>query len=255
VRASVSYVLLGGVEVEQLVAAVATDTTALNLTGNEFVQRIFGNAGANNINGRGGADLMYGYGGDDIYHVDNAGDRVVETAGGGRDTVKASVDYTLAAGVDVEILATSSNTGVTTLALTGNELAQTVMGDAGANRVNGGDGSDTLYGLGGQDTFVFDTALGATNIDRIMDYAIADDTIELRQAIFSSLGVGVVDVSKIAVGAAATTADHRLVYNAATGALFYDADGSGGAAQVQFATLSRNLATTAADLAAEFKVV
>ncbi|MBK9082480.1 MAG: tandem-95 repeat protein [Rhizobiales bacterium] len=255
VRASVSYVLLGGVEVETLTAANVADLAALNLTGNEFAQRIYGNAGANNINGRGGADLMYGYGGDDIFHVDNAGDRVFETTGGGRDTIKATVDYTLAAGVEIETLATSSNTGVTTLALTGNELAQTVVGDAGGNRVNGRGGSDTLYGLAGEDTFVFDTALGAGNVDRIMDYALADDTIELRQAIFSSLTAGVVDVSKIAVGAAATTVDQRLVYNAATGALFYDADGAGGAAQVQFATLSRNLATTAGDLAAEFKVV
>lgn len=39
-------------------------------------------------------------------------------------------------------------------------------------------------------------------------------------------------------GTAATIASHNLVYNAATGALFYDADGQGGVAQVQIAVFS-----------------
>ena len=49
------------------------------------------------------------------------------------------------------------------------------------------------------------------------------------------------------VGPAATTPDHRIVYDSATGALFYDAAGTAGGAAMQFATLSPGLALTAAD--------
>jgi Ca2+-binding RTX toxin-like protein len=48
------------------------------------------------------------------------------------------------------------------------------------------------------------------------------------------------------IGAAASTAQHRIIYNQATGALFYDADGTGAGAQVQFAKLSAGLALTTA---------
>ncbi|MBJ6125906.1 hypothetical protein JAO75_10875, partial [Microvirga sp. BT325] len=48
-------------------------------------------------------------------------------------------------------------------------------------------------------------------------------------------------------GAAATSSSHRIVYDKATGGLFYDADGTGSIAQVQFAKLSAGLALSAAN--------
>jgi len=41
--------------------------------------------------------------------------------------------------------------------------------------------------------------------------------------------------------------DDRIVYNAATGQIFYDADGISGAAQVLFATVTAGTALTSAD--------
>ena len=49
------------------------------------------------------------------------------------------------------------------------------------------------------------------------------------------------------VGAAAADADDNVIYNSVTGALMFDADGSGAGAAIQFATLQAGLALTAAD--------
>ena len=48
-------------------------------------------------------------------------------------------------------------------------------------------------------------------------------------------------------GGAGDGAEDRIVYDKATGALFYDADGTGGAAQIRFATLAKGLKMTYAD--------
>ena len=98
---------------------------------------------------------------------------------------------------------------------------------------------------GGNNLFLFNTTLNAAaNVDTITDFSVAADLIGLDHAIFSALGAGNLAASAFTVGAAATTAAQHIIYNAATGALYYDPDGLGGAAQTQFATLTTGLALT-----------
>ena len=246
VLASVSYTLASHAEVEHLSTTDNAGTTAINLVGNAFAQMLTGNNGANVLNGMGGADIMYGLGGNDMYYVDNAGDVVVEAVGGGNDRVLASVDYALASHAEVEHLSTTDNAGTAAINLAGNGFGQMLWGNAGNNVLNGLGGNDLLYGLGGADTFVFSTALGAGNIDTIADYEAAD-TIRLNPAIFSALPLGILAASAFRLGTAALDADDRIIYNQSTGALFYDADGVGGAAQIQFATLANHFALTASE--------
>jgi len=96
-----------------------------------------------------------------------------------------------------------------------------------------------LEGGSGADHFIFNTALGTANVDRIQPYSATDDTILLDDAIFTALGSpGALAAGAFKAGAAATDADDRIIYNATTGALFYDQDGNGATAAVQFATLT-----------------
>jgi Ca2+-binding RTX toxin-like protein len=248
VLTAINYGLTAGQQIELYTTTNTAGTGAINLTGNEFAQTIQGNAGANAINGAGGADLMYGFGGNDQYFVDNAGDRVFEAAGGGSDRVLTAISYALAAGQQIELYTTTNTAGTTAINLIGNEFAQTIQGNAGANTINGGGGSDTLTGFGGQDRFAFYNALGASNLDTITDFSVADDTIQLSSAIFTGLGTNhVLDASAFHVGAAATTSAQHIIYNSSTGNLYFDDDGSGAHAAQQFAHLSTGLALTNAD--------
>lgn len=121
-----------------------------NGTGNGQRNEIHGNQYKNIIDGRGGDDVMTGYGGDDTYYVDSENDVVEESASGGVDTVLASSNFTLSA--DIENLSLAIGNAVYG---TGNDQVNTIYGNAGHNVLNGGDGADSLSGLGGDDTFVF----------------------------------------------------------------------------------------------------
>lgn len=125
----------------------------------------------------------------------------------------------------------------------------TVRGGDGNDRINGGYGNDLLRGDAGQDWFIFNSTLNAAeNVDRIQSYSVRNDTIRLDDAIFTEAGpVGDLEASAFFRGAAAHDASDRIIFNRVTGALFYDPDGTGAQAQVQFAQLSAGLRLTSDD--------
>jgi Ca2+-binding RTX toxin-like protein len=248
VFASTSYTLQAGQEIEGLQLLAATGSANLNLTGNAISQSLVGNNGANVINGGVGRDAMTGRGGDDTYIVDNLGDRVTEAAGGGRDTVLATASYALGEGQEIEALQLRASTGSARFNLSGNAFGQSLVGNNGANVLDGRGGGDVLTGRGGADSFAFSTALGAGNVDRIVDFA-AEDTMRLSKSVFSALAPGQLAESafkNISTGNA--DAGDRILYKQSTGELFYDADGSGSGAAVKFAVLDNKAALTHADV-------
>ena len=120
----------------------------------------------------------------------------------------------------------------------------TLVGGAGNDVLDGGAGNDILTGGFGKDIFRFSTQLTA-NVDNITDFKPIDDTIRLDNNIFTSLiTTGVLSADNFVINTAAVDGDDYLIYNNNTGALLYDADGSGAGEAVQVATLGVNLALT-----------
>jgi Ca2+-binding RTX toxin-like protein len=209
--------------------------------------RLYGGDGRDHLDGGPGSDTMVGGTGDDSYSVHDASDVVIESGGQGSDAVWTAVSYALTPGADVETLRTSEN-GTAALNLTGNASGNIIRGNNGNNVINGGDGNDELTGFGGQDSFLFDTPLSAAfNVDVVTDFDVADDTIVLNQAVFGGIGLGTVAGSQFAVGPAASDANHRIIYDDASGAVYYDSDGTGATTAVQFAQLGAGLALTNSD--------
>jgi len=213
-HSSVSYALGAGVGIEVMTTINAASTAAINLTGNELGQSIYGNAGANWLSGGGGSDYLVGLEGNDMldggegsdnmaggtgndrYVVGNPLDAIFESAGEGDDWLHSSISYILGTGVGIEVMTTMNAASTATQHLTGNELGQSIYGSAGENWLSGGGGSDYLVGLegndilwggsgddflaggAGADVFSFNPNDGAS-VDLITDFESGTDKINL----------------------------------------------------------------------------
>ncbi len=217
----------------------------------------------------------------------SAGD--VVKGGGGNDTLFLTSAGKIAAigvsGVDTWRLA---NGGANTLSLTNANFAGTsaatitviggndenTLGEAGISAADlavlaGGAGADILTagrharltGGGGADQFVLATSGSAASpdINTITDFAHGIDKIVFRDTGFNlgaDEGKGTTTPQSIAISlfststnGSFTTTANRFAYNAKTGGLFYDADGSGKAdASQRIATLTNDPTLTASDL-------
>jgi Ca2+-binding RTX toxin-like protein len=242
------YTLNNEAAVEVLSAIDPASAIAFNLTGNGFANTIFGTAGVNVLIGGGGADTLVGGAGNDVYLVEEAGDRVLENAGGGYDSVYATASYALTAGAQIEVLSAIDPASAAAMDLTGNGAANEIYGNAGANILDGRSGTDLLFGRGGADIFAFTVSADQGDIDMVADFLAGADRIGLDDSVFAGIGApGAFNASAFVVGGAAADADDRIVYNQATGQLFYDFDGSGAGAAYQFATLAGAPILTAGD--------
>jgi Ca2+-binding RTX toxin-like protein len=208
---------------------------AANITGNSLANRMIGNDGANTIRsgsgndylegkggndklvGGGGVDTMLGGAGNDLYVIDNALDRIFETAStaaldtvdlGGIDGVQSSVSFYLDMSVGASFVEKLTLTGAAAVNAHGNALDNVLVGNGAANIIVGRDGADKIYGqdgndvlkgsggadwlqggagqdvlTGGQggDSYVFNDGdfggLSATGCDRITDYSQAGGDI------------------------------------------------------------------------------
>jgi Ca2+-binding RTX toxin-like protein len=118
-----------------------------DLDGGAGNDRLVAGGGEYNIlNGGTGEDTMIGGTGDDEYYVDNEDDVVIETADDSFDRIWTSIDYTLSNNSNIEVLSSTSETGVT---LTGNSHDNTLWDGEGHDVLRGGGGDDTIFATNG----------------------------------------------------------------------------------------------------------
>ena len=269
VQSAISYTL--GANLEGL---TLLGSASISGTGNALANTLVGNAGANTlsggagndvINGGAGNDSMIGGTGNDTYVVDSFNDIVVETGTSASeiDTVRSSVNHTLATNVErLELTGSANITGNgnqgsnVLFGNAGNNLLKgsggndSVSGGAGCDVVDGGAGFDDLTGGAGADFFLFSSALNAaTNVDTVTDFVSADDRFDLDNGVFLNSGVvfGQLNAAAFRVGTAATDASDRVIYDQANGDLFYDSDGTGAGAKILFAHVDAGTSLTVSD--------
>jgi Ca2+-binding RTX toxin-like protein len=241
-----------------------------SLFGDDGSDTLNGGAGNDTLIGGPGFDTLRGGTGNDTYVLGNDANAVLDT-GGTADLATTTITRSLLAPglttIERLTLLSGNISGI------GNNLANTIVGSAGANTLkggfgndtlSGGNGNDTLHGETGNDTLLGgagnDTLYGAIGIDRlaggvgkdvfvfnvaptfadrdvIADFNHADDTIKLSHAFFTGMGTGPLKPTYFFAGTHARDADNHIIYNRATGALYYDSDGTGAHAQVMFAVI------------------
>ncbi|MCC7272769.1 MAG: calcium-binding protein [Alphaproteobacteria bacterium] len=275
VLAGVSFTLGAGVENLTL-----TGGGGIAGTGNGLANLIIGNDGSNVLAGGGNADTLVGQGGNDVlnggagadsmagagnsdrYTVDDAGDVVVEDAVAGVDVVSSFVDWVLGSNVEqLNLLGTALNGFGNGLAnrIAGNAMDNLLVGFTGNDRLLGDDGADTLVGGPGRDAmtggngadrFLFNAP--DEGVDGIDDFAPGVDQIAVAGANFGGLPAGpLAALNFVAHASNATTSGAgvpQFIYNTTTGALFFDADGTGGADAVRLVNLGGAPALAASDI-------
>lgn len=171
--------ITGGTVDDSLVGGAGNDT-------------LVGGEGADTLDGGEGADSMQGGAGNDLYVVDNKGDKVVEAASEGADSIQTY-------GVAIDLGTTHKNieyvqnlgaaTKLTGSSAGGETLVAGVYGDTldgmggttdGADSLVGGDGSDLIYYHGTYDDYG-ESIAGGNGVDTLL---------VTKEAVYSYLNIG-----------------------------------------------------------------
>jgi serralysin len=174
IDAYANHTLFAGSEVE---AIYAMGSAGRVLTGNALANRFISNAAH--------ADTLTGGAGNDTYVVYHAGDRVIETAGGGTDRIDAYANHTLFAGSEVEAIHAMGSAG---RVLTGNALANRFISNAAhADTLTGGAGNDTYVVYNAGDRVIEAAGGGSDRIDAYANHTLfAGSEVEAIHAMGSA---------------------------------------------------------------------
>jgi Ca2+-binding RTX toxin-like protein len=255
----------GKATTEQVFTIGIKDETTLNIKGTKKNDKLNGGllddilkggsgTGNDTIKGSTGDDKLYGENGNDSLQ---GGDGIDSLFGGaGNDTLKGEAGRDLVKGDAGNDKAYGGSGNDKLYGGKGNDL---LKGDADDDILYGEAGNDQLYGGKGKDVFVFNQKPSKTaNLDKIMDFNVADDTIWLENKIFTKLGKAgsealpaALNAASFVTGSKAKDSKDYIIYDKKKGILYYDADGTGKSAAVEIATIKKGLKLTFDD----FKII
>jgi Ca2+-binding RTX toxin-like protein len=213
--------------------------------GSRFGDTMTGDGRANVIFGNGGQDTLKGNGGNDYFSGGGNHDTIF--GNGGFDTLGYERDGDAQQGIVLVYDAGSSLSGQATdtygktdvfsgiESVIGSFLGDSIEGNDAVNRFEGRGGDDTLTGGGNADQFVIGVLDSGS--DTLMDFAPGVDKILLSGSSFDSGPLGGT-FFLAAAGVEADTSERHVLYDTATGELFFDFDGNGEDDPVLLATLT-----------------
>jgi Ca2+-binding RTX toxin-like protein len=205
VTSSINFSLSDSVHARGVIENLLLRGAALTATGNGVDNLLNGNSVGNTMHGMAGNDTVRGFGGNDSLFGESGNDLLHGEVGNDR-----------------------------------------LNGGAGDDQLIGWFGNDVLTGGAGKDTFFYYGGASAGNRDTFTDFSPVDDVIHLSKTGMAKLGIAGTTLSPafFRVGPKALDGNDHVIYNQATGALYYDADGNGALPAVQFATLTNRPALT-----------
>ena len=179
------------------------------LLGDSGNDSLNGGAGNDVLDGGTGDDVAAGGAGDDTYFVTSAGDKVVEAANSGTDTIVTFFSMTLGANIENVVVGTGLD-----VAITGNDLNNVLSGGFGfvaADTLNGGNGDDILRGDNGDDVLDGgngnDTLEGGNGSDKLIGgagndtYIVTDDLDTITEDLNKGIDTVQTTVNEFALGA------------------------------------------------------
>ena len=211
---------------------------ATSILGGAGTDNLTGGAAGDTITGGTGTDQITAGGGVDTINVDSGTDTVLDLGNGGADVLSVArlatanatvtVDYVATAGtqnlgtanltsgaaaVDINVLTTSTATGVLGFGITGSTGGEVLVGSNQADTISGANGADTMTGNAGADQFgstgtlfgtqgssvvasantlaaniangntlVFATGAVADTVDRVTNFVAGTDTLDVATA-------------------------------------------------------------------------
>lgn len=243
----------------------------LNLDGGDDVvdaaegdDTVFGGDGNDSLVGRQGKDSIDGGAGDDtIYagHDIRFGNSLTPAISGEYDNIDDDNDTVIGgegndqlyggAGRDLQFGGkgadlVSGDGGDDTLY--GGQGDDTVLGGTGDDQISGNKGNDSLFGGEGSDTFFFaGSDVAALGLDTLVDFSVVEkDKIGLDKELFFDSGerrnIRADEFASVPPTDPATT-EAKIIYDATTGLLYYNADSLSGN-ETPFAQLPAGLDPT-----------
>ena len=133
---------LNGDAIPDLVVGSGSGTLSFYVlsTNSSSSDSLAGGNGADTLDGADGADTLAGGSGNDLFIISDTDDRIIETAGGGADTIITSVSMTMPDQVEALRIA-ADVAGITITGGAGNDM---LIGNGLTNNFNGGSGDDVI---------------------------------------------------------------------------------------------------------------